>query len=116
LAKPIAAFEGEGDNRVEKVTYNPKNFRVYINPVQYFTGVKSDVWDYHIGGYQVAEKWLKDRKGRTLSSEEVMHYCRVITALSETIEIQKSLDKLFEAVEHSLLDVKARTQAAKDKE
>ena len=107
LAKPIAAFEGDGDNRVEKVTYNPENSRVCINPVQYFTGVKSDVWDYHIGGYQVADKWLKDRKGRALSSEEVMHYCRVITALSETIKIQKSLDELFENVEKSVLDLRA---------
>jgi hypothetical protein len=108
LAKPIAAFEGDGENRVEKVIYDPKNCRVYINPLQYFTGVKSDVWDYQIGGYQVPDKWLKDRKRRTLSSEEVMHYCRVVTALSETIEIQKSLDELFENVEKSVLDMRAR--------
>jgi hypothetical protein len=113
LAKPIAAFEGDGNNKVVKVTYNPKNSRVYINPLQYFTGVKPDLWDYHIGGYQVAEKWLKDRKGRTLSAEEVMHYCRVVTALSETIEIQKSLDDLFEKVENSVLDIRAPVATAK---
>jgi hypothetical protein len=95
------------------VTYNAKKSRVYINPVQYFTGVKSDVWGYHIGGYQVAEKWLKDRKGRALSAEEVMHYCRVVTALSETIEIQKSLDDLFEKVENSVLDIRAPVATAK---
>jgi hypothetical protein len=108
LAKPIGTFEGDGKNKVEKVTYNPKNCRVYVNPVQYFTGIKSDVWEYHIGGYQVAEKWLKDRKGRTLTSEEVMHYCRVITALSETMKVQGSLDELFEEVEKSVLDMRAR--------
>jgi type I restriction-modification system DNA methylase subunit len=113
LAKPIAAFVGDGDNKVVKVTYNPKNSRVYINPLQYFTGVKPDLWDYHIGGYQVAEKWLKDRKGRMLSSEEVMHYCRVITALSETIKIQGSLDELFEKVEKSVLDMRAQVSTVK---
>jgi hypothetical protein len=59
-----------------------------------------------MGGYQVLEKWLKDRKGRELSSEEVAHYARVVTAISETIIIQKSLDDLFAEVETSLLEVK----------
>lgn len=52
------------------------------------------------------EKWLKDRKGRELSSEEVAHYARVVTGISETIIIQKSLDDLFAEVETSLLEVK----------
>jgi predicted helicase len=113
LAKPIAAFEGDGENRVEKVTYGPRDSRVYVNPAQYFTGVNSDVWGYRIGGYQVAEKWLKDRKGRMLSSEEVMHYCRVMTALSETIKVQDSLDELFEEVEKSVLDMRAQVSTVR---
>ncbi|OGP75565.1 MAG: hypothetical protein A2V86_07730 [Deltaproteobacteria bacterium RBG_16_49_23] len=68
--------------------------------------ISPEVWEYHIGGYQVAEKWLKDRKDRQLSSEEVAHYTRVITAIAETITIQETLDELFKEVETSLLEVK----------
>ena len=105
LGKPIAHCEGEGENRVEKITYDEKKKRVYFNPSQYFAGVAKEVWEYHIGGYQVAEKWLKDRKGRVLSSEEVSHYCKVVTALAETIKVQSSLDELFEEVEKNILEV-----------
>ena len=67
--------------------------------------VSREVWEYHIGGYQVSEKWLKDRKGKELSSEEVAHYARVVTAIAETIGIQRFLDDLFAEVETSLLEV-----------
>jgi predicted helicase len=103
LGKPIAHCEGKGDNRVEKITYDEKKKRVYFNPLQYFTGVAKEAWEYHIGGYQVAQKWLKDRKERVLSSEEVSHYCKVITALAETIKIQEGLDELFKEVEKNTL-------------
>ena len=105
LTKPIGMFEGKGDNRVQKVAYDEKHKRVYINTSQYFEGVNAEVWVYHVGGYQVAEKWLKDRKGRVLSSEEVSHYCKVISALSETIKIQATLDELFEEVEKKIMDI-----------
>ncbi len=103
--KPIAKCEGSGELRIARLSYDPKKERVYINPDKYFSGVPSDVWDYHIGGYQVCEKWLKDRKGRTLSSEEIASYAKVVTALAETITIQNSLDDLFKEVESNLLEV-----------
>ncbi len=103
LDKPIARCEGSGNLRVEKVAYDESKKRVYVNPETYFAGVQKEIWQYHVGGYQVAEKWLKDRKGRTLSSEEVAHYCRVVTALAETIKIQTGLDELFEEVEKSVI-------------
>jgi hypothetical protein len=106
LAKPIAKCEGPGELRVVKVTYDEKNGRVNINPDKYFVGVPRGVWEYHIGGYQVAEKWLKDRKGRVLSSEEVAHYARVVTAIAETISVQQDLDHLFLEVESALLEVR----------
>ncbi len=106
LVKPITKCEGPGDLRVDKVIYDQTKARIYINPEKWFTGVDSEVWEYHIGGYQVAEKWLKDRRGRELSSEEVAPYARVVTAISETIIIQGSLDDLFTEVEASLLEVK----------
>lgn len=103
LSKPIARCEGKGDNRVEKVTYDEKKKRVFFNPAQYFAGVAKEVWEYHIGGYQVAAKWLKDRKRRILSSEEVSHYCKIVTALAQTIKLQEGLDKLFKEVEKNTL-------------
>jgi predicted helicase len=103
LTKPIAKCEGSGNLRVDKVTYDENKRFVYINPGKYFTGVVSEVWEYLIGGYQVAEKWLKDRKGRMLSSEEIATYSQIITAISETIKIQESLDDLFKDVESKIL-------------
>jgi hypothetical protein len=77
---------------VEKVRYVDKEQQVWINGKQYFEGVPPDVWEFHIGGYQVAEKWLKDRKGRTLSSEDREHYRKIIAALRETIALMQEID------------------------
>jgi len=106
LVKPIARCEGAGGLRVEKVTYDQNKFRVHINPEKWFASIPPEVWGYQIGGYQVSEKWLKDRKGRELSSEEIAHYTRVITAIAGTIRIQEPLDDLFAEVEESLLEVR----------
>jgi very-short-patch-repair endonuclease len=103
LAKPTSKCEGTGNMQVIKVSYDPSKLRVSINPEKWFETVSLDVWEYHIGGYQVAEKWLKDRKGRILSSEEVATYSKIVTALAETVRIQQSLDSLFEAVEESTI-------------
>jgi len=105
LSKPIAKCEGSGDVRVVNVSYDSKKARVYVNPDKYFSGVPEEVWEYHIGGYQVCEKWLKDRKGRMLSSEEIATYANVVTAIAETIKIQESLDELFKEVESNILEV-----------
>jgi len=59
---------------------------------QYFEGVPPEVWNFHIGGYQVCEKWLKDRRGRTLTYDDLEHYCKVVTALSETIRLMAAID------------------------
>jgi predicted helicase len=105
LVKPIARCEGSGNLRVDKITYDQLKARVHINPDKWFDGVSPEVWEYQIGGYQVSEKWLKDRKGRELFSEEVAHYSRVVTAIAETIRVQRFLDDLFAEVETSLLEV-----------
>ena len=62
-----------------------------------FEGVPEEVWDFHIGGYQVCHKWLKDRKGRTLSNEDVAHYQKIVVALNETIRIMAEIDEVIEA-------------------
>ncbi|MCL5006326.1 MAG: DNA methyltransferase [Acidobacteria bacterium] len=59
---------------------------------QYFEGVPPEVWQFHIGGYQVCEKWLKDRRGRTLTYDDQMHYCKVVTAINETIRLMAEID------------------------
>jgi predicted helicase len=59
---------------------------------QYFEGIPPEVWNFHIGGYQVCEKWLKDRRGRTLTYGDLEHYCKVVTALSETIRLMAEID------------------------
>ena len=62
-----------------------------------FHGVPEEVWNFHIGGYQVCEKWLKDRKGRTLTAEDITHYHRIVIALHETIRIMREIDEVIEA-------------------
>ena len=62
-----------------------------------FQGVPEGIWDFHIGGYQVCYKWLKDRKGRTLSDEDIAHYQKIVVALNETIRIMSEIDEVIEA-------------------
>ena len=64
---------------------------------QYFEGVPPEVWNFHIGGYQVCEKWLKDRRGRTLTYEDLEHYSKVVTALQETIRLMAAIDAAIPA-------------------
>jgi len=70
--------------------------RVWINKTQYFDGVPQEVWEFHIGGYQVCHKWLKDRKGRTLTYDDIQHYGRVVAALGETIRLMEQIDEVIE--------------------
>ncbi|MBU0561281.1 MAG: helicase [Bacteroidetes bacterium] len=107
LDKPISKFPINGSNKVEKPFFTVETRhgmssnvgRVQINTTQYFDGISPEIWNYQIGGYQVCEKWLKDRKGRTLTLEEIQTYCKIVTALSKTIELQKEIDKHYQDVE-----------------
>ncbi|MCX6640939.1 MAG: N-6 DNA methylase [bacterium] len=102
LDLPLAKYEGKGEDKIEYVKYSDK--KVYIHDFKYFEGIKPEVWDYHVGGYQVCRKWLKDRKGRTLTMDEIMTYCRIVTALAKTIEVQKEIDRLYPGVEAATID------------
>lgn len=99
LDSPIARFQGKGDNRVKRLKYDDKAGVLHISKEQYFEGIKQEIWSYQIGGYQVCDKWLKDRKERILSLEEIQTYCRVVTAIKKTIEMQKAIDEIYEEVE-----------------
>ncbi len=93
LAKPITTYPVGGDNMVEKPTY--ADGKVHINKDQYFGNVPEVAWNFFIGGYQPAQKWLKDRKGRTLSLDDLRHYAKVIIALTETDRLMKAIDGVW---------------------
>ena len=112
LARPATRYPVVGDNRVEKG--HPKYFapgevgpgsgskggdgavlevgRVYINKSQHFEGVPPEVWEFQVGGYQVCDKWLKDRRGRQLSYDDLTAYQKMIVALKETIRLMEEVD------------------------
>jgi len=99
LNPPIAKFRGKGEGSVENLRYDKAERRVYFNQSQYFEGISEEAWDYQVGGYQVCHKWLKDRKGKTLSTDNIKHYCRIATAIQKTIKIQKEIDEIYPEVE-----------------
>ncbi len=85
-------FPVEGSNEVDKPEY--KGGKVYINKEQYFENVPEISWNFYIGGYQPAQKWLKDRKGRVLTFDDIQHYQKIIKALLETDRIMREIDLL----------------------
>jgi len=89
----ITTFPASGNNEVTKIIYESGN--VYINPEQYFGNVPEIAWNFYIGGYQPAQKWLKDRKSRTLTSDDIEHYQKIIVALTETDRIMREIDSVF---------------------
>ncbi len=110
LDPPSCRFDGKGDNRVGKgrqdgLRYEKGKKRAFINATQYFAPVPEPVWSYQIGGYQVCEKWLKDRRERQLKLDDIRTYCRVVTALGRTIDIQGKIDALYPSVEKKALTI-----------
>jgi hypothetical protein len=61
-----------------------------------FKGVSEAAWNFHVGGYRVCEKWLKDRKGRKLTKDDIEHYQKIVVALSETIRLMAEIDKVID--------------------
>lgn len=108
----ITKYPVVGSNEVDKVRFETYDYEatllnengefdypdylgaVYINDTQYFADVPTSAWEFYIGGYQPAQKWLKDRKGRTLNFEDIIHYQKIIVALKETDRIMKEIDKI----------------------
>jgi predicted helicase len=96
-APAITEFPATGNDTVEVVRYTEQSddgepARVWINDKQYFEGVPPEVWHFQVGGYQVANKWLKDRKGRKLTYDEKEHYRQVVAALAATINLMAEID------------------------
>jgi len=112
LNQLITGFPVSGSNEVGRVRYTEPRpqeetsevsedlgglalGRVYINKTQYFEGVEPDVWEFQIGGYQVLHKWLKDRRGRKLSFDDLFHYQKIVVALKETMRLMEEIDELI---------------------
>ena len=96
----VPTFPSAGDNKVDKVRYAPPtngvSGRVFINRDQYFEGVGPEIWGFTIGGYRPAEKWLKDRKGRVLSDDDIDHYRQILAALADTERLMDEIDQIIE--------------------
>lgn len=99
----ITSYPETGDNIItRKLTKTDIGYeaisdtlgKVWINDTQYFNNVPLVAWEFFIGGYQPAQKWLKDRKGRELTFEDILHYQKIIVALSETDRLMKEIDKI----------------------
>jgi predicted helicase len=100
----ITQYPIAGDNLVSRkmsknspgyVPNNETHGKVYINDEQYFDNVPLLAWEFYIGGYQPAQKWLKDRKGRKLEWEDIAHYQKIIVALTETNRIMKEINETY---------------------
>ena len=105
IEKYITQYPIDGENIVTKLKFInspplegcPQDGavgKVFINDTQYFDNVPEIAWNFYIGGYQPAQKWLKDRKGRALDFEDILHYQKIIVALSETDRLMKEIDKI----------------------
>ncbi|MBU0922618.1 N-6 DNA methylase [Patescibacteria group bacterium] len=92
----ITTYSIDGSNIVEETNYQNGNVR--INENQYFGNVPEIAWNFHIGGYRPAQKWLKDRKGRKLINKDLEHYQKIIVVLVETVKIMEEIDKFYNLV------------------
>jgi very-short-patch-repair endonuclease len=94
-------YQGQGSDRIENVRYDPSSGRVSINADKYFEGITPEMWEYRIGGYQVLEKYLKDRKGRQM--DDPVRYILIAAALARTLDIQKDIDKIYQQAESNTI-------------
>ena len=105
LIQPETRFVGQGEALVNKGYPEYRNGKVMINPRCHFEDITTEVWNFHIGGYQVCEKWLKDRAGkggknpspgRILTEADILHYRRITIAIRDTIRIMKEIDEIID--------------------
>lgn len=90
LSKLVTKYPVADENLVEKIEY--KNGNIYINKNQFFENIPETAWNFYIGGYQPLQKYLKDRKNKNLTAQEIMHYQRIVVALLETAKIMEELE------------------------
>jgi hypothetical protein len=93
----LASYLGKGDHAVETVRYSPQEQAMWINKTQRFAPVPQAVWDFYIGGYQVLDKYLKSRKGRALSLDEINHVSVIADSLAFTIDQMAKIDVAYKS-------------------
>lgn len=107
LHPPLVKYQGLGDDdRIQHVRYDSAEQRVHINPDKYFEGVTPEMWEYQIGGYQVLQKYLKDRKGRRM--DDPVRYIHIATAIARTMDLQAQIDPIYPQVEDHVLQLGVR--------
>ena len=105
LDYPFSKFEVIGDNLVKKPLFTIKpggDGRVYINDSQYFSHITKEIWEFEVCGYQVLQKWLKERRNRVLSHGEILHYIKICRAVQLTIDYHRQIDRLYSELEKDL--------------
>ncbi len=96
VPEPKVGYPKKGNHEVKKINFDPKDGgKVFINSKQYFSNVPEKAWEFRIGAYQPAQKWLKDRKGRCLTKNEIKHYRKIIAVLIETDRLMQEIDKTW---------------------
>ena len=95
--RKLAAYHGKGDHMVEKPRYSAEEQAVWVNKTQCFKPVPPEVWEFHIGGYQVLDKYLKSRKGRVLTLDEIDHVASIADSLAFTIDQMARIDEAYRA-------------------
>jgi len=98
LAQPITVFIGGRNPEVEKISWSRNTVWVDKAQTTGFKGVREDVWNFHIGGYQVCKKWLDDRRKakRSLSNDDIVHYHKIVVAITETVRLMREIDQVIE--------------------
>jgi hypothetical protein len=105
LGYTFSKFEVIGDNLVKKPLFTfttGGDGRVYIDDTQYFSKLSKEIWEFEVCGYQVLQKWLKERRNRVLSPGEILHYIKICRAVQLTIDYHRQIDRLYSELEKGL--------------
>jgi hypothetical protein len=97
----MAGFPEVGSDIVEKITFDAANSRALINDKQYFSKIDPEIWEYEVGGYRVCERWLRERIGRKLNSNDQTFFMRIVGSIKDTIKLQRELDNLHSEIERN---------------
>ncbi len=98
MSQTAYSFQGGAPSQTIPPGYPKRtNDSIMVNPTEAFQQVPEEVWNFQIGGYQVCAKWLKDRRGRQLSAEDIAHYLKILSALTATIELMAQVDESIQA-------------------
>jgi predicted helicase len=99
----MAGFPEVGSDIVEKITFDAANSRALTNDKQYFSKIDPEIWEYEVGGYKVCERWLRERIGRKLNSDDQTFFMRIVGSIKDTIKLQRELDNLCSEIERNVV-------------